>query len=60
MSRKKSTGKSKIETNTPHPETQKPRGKTGAPGPEGSTAPTPGKDERNRHDQDGNGAQLRR
>jgi hypothetical protein len=60
MVKKQTPEKSKSGTHSVHPEVQKHRGKTGAPGTESSEGQGTAKDVRNRHDQDGNTEQIPR
>ncbi len=57
MNTKKSPEKSNAEKQGSHPETKKEPKKTGTPGTESSEAQGTARDERNRHDQDGNSQQ---
>jgi hypothetical protein len=60
MKSKSHAAKSQTRAQASHPEVQKRRASSGSPGPESSKASNPAKDARNRHDQDGNGEQLRK
>jgi hypothetical protein len=60
MAKKQAAPHGKPQTHTAHPETQKPRPKSGTPGTESSKAQGNARDVRNRHDQDGNEEQARR